>query len=129
MNLLEKVNKRILLVEDEPDLQISYIVRLKILGFNVESVGDGQEALNLIKKNVPDLILLDMMIPRLNGFKVCALLKESQKTKHVPVIVLSALKEPVFRQKAIDCGADAFFSKPLDWARLNRKIEKLLQLL
>jgi DNA-binding response OmpR family regulator len=128
MNLLKKINKKILLVEDEPDLQISYIVRLKILGFHVESVGDGQEALNLIKKNIPDLVLLDMMIPRFNGFKVCALLKESQRTRHIPVIVLSALKESVFRQKAIDCGADAFFVKPLDWAQVNRKIKTLLQL-
>lgn len=128
MNVLEKINKRILLVEDEPDLQISYIVRLKALGFNVESVGDGQTALNLIKKKNPDLILLDMMIPRFNGFKVCALLKESQKTQHIPIIVVSALTESVFRQKAIDCGADAFFVKPLDWELVNRKMKKLLQL-
>ncbi|MCB9757037.1 MAG: response regulator [Candidatus Omnitrophica bacterium] len=128
MNLSDKVNKKILLVEDEPDLQISYIVRLKIMGFHVESVGDGQTALNLVKKNIPDLVLLDMMIPRFNGFKVCALLKESQKTQHIPIIAVSALKESVFRQKAIDCGADAFFVKPLDWAQVNRKMKILLQL-
>ncbi len=126
MSVFTPARKRVVLVEDEQDLQSMYRQRLKGIGLDVVGVEDGLIALELIKKNIPDIVLLDAMIPRLNGFNVCANLKDDQLTKHIPIIFLTALNEPVFRQKAGQCGADAFFVKPLDWTVLENRIQALL---
>ncbi len=128
MNSSKNAKKKILLVEDDEDLQMSYLTRLKVLDFDVVLVKDGQSALDFVNKQVPDLILLDMLIPRINGFKVCTQLRESSTAKDVPIIVISGLAEPVFRKQALDCGADAFFVKPFDWDALHARIKTLLKL-
>lgn len=128
MDLKKKFRREIVLVEDESDFQQLYLARLKVMGFDVRLAQDGLQAIETVQKYSPDLILLDMMLPKVNGFKVCAELKDNRSTKDIPIIAISALHEPVFRRKAIDCGADAYFVKPLDWDVLDGKIKKLLKM-
>lgn len=128
MTSFKDSKKKVLLVEDDEDLQMSYLTRLQVLGFEVTLAKDGQGALDLVTKETFDLILLDMLIPRINGFKVCSQMKSFENSKNIPIIVISALAEPVFHKQAIECGADAFFVKPFDWEALHAKIKTLLKL-
>ena len=97
----------ILIVEDEPPLQ-------KLLAYNLESAGfaavqayDGEEALTLIDERPPDLVLLDWMLPQLSGLEVCRRLRRRPDTAHLPIIMLTALKEDVDRIIGLEIGASA----------------------
>ncbi len=120
------MTKKILVVDDEQDIRKVLAMRLKINGFTVIMAGDGQEGLEKARSENPDLVLLDLMLPKINGYEVCRLLKFDDKYKHIPVIILSALHEQLDRQKAVEYGADSFFVKPFDFDLLLFKMKSLL---
>lgn len=106
--------KRILLVDDEKDLVELVSRRLQAAGYEVVSAYDGREALDQVNRQKPDLILLDLMLPGMDGFKVCRLLKFSEGTKNIPVLIFSARCQQEDRQTAQECGADGYLTKPFD---------------
>jgi len=118
--------KKILVVEDDLITQKIVSVRLEINDYQVDTARDGEEALSKVKEEPPDLILLDLMMPKINGYEVCRMLKFDDKYKDIPVIVLSALDRQDEREKAVSSGADAVFIKPFDLGLLLVKIKELL---
>ncbi len=117
--------QKILIVEDEQDMLELYRIRLEKEGFEVLAAGDGEEGLKLAREEKPGLILLDLMLPKLDGFKVCRMLKFDNRYKHIPVIMLTARVEDKDRKLGISVGADAYMTKPFDWEELNEKIKEL----
>lgn len=103
--------KGILLVDDDLTLREMYEERLKAEGFTVETAKDGQEALDKATQTRPNLILLDVMMPRINGLDVLKRLKEQDETKNIPVIVLTALIQDRERLEGITRGADDYVVK------------------
>lgn len=118
--------KKILVVDDELDVQNILLFRLEINGYLVIAASDGEDGLERIKKDNPSLVLLDLMLPKINGFEVCRMLKFDDKYKNMPIIILSALDKEEDRKKAMESGADAYFLKPFDLEELLTKIKILL---
>lgn len=102
---------RILLVEDDLALATAYRVRMEAEGFDVRHCPNGEEALQEALEYHPDLILLDIMMPRLSGFDVLDILRNTKQTQHTKIIILTALSQPSDRQRAKDLGADEFLVK------------------
>ena len=105
---------KILIVDDVPlnvELQKTYLLSA---GYKVIVAMDGQEALQKIFEEHPDLILLDIMMPKMNGFEVCKELKSNPLTQFIPVVMVTALQEVEDKIRGIEAGADDFISKPLD---------------
>jgi DNA-binding response OmpR family regulator len=117
---------KVLVSEDNPDIRKILTMRLEINGYDVVQAQDGEEALDKIKKDSPDLVILDLMMPKISGFEVCRMIKFDEKYKDMPIIVLSALDQQADREKAIENGADAYFIKPFDLELLLNKIKSLI---
>lgn len=116
----------LLLVDDnEQNLELLEAY-LEDLGASIRTASDGLAALNEVKRQPPDLILLDIMMPRMSGFQCCAKLKGEASTKHIPVIMVTALNEESDRERAEDCGADGFISKPLNKAEVLDLVRRFL---
>jgi CheY-like chemotaxis protein len=115
---------RILVVDDEPDNCELLELLLAWEGFAVVTACGGAEALALVAQQPPDLILLDVMMPGMTGFEVVATLKGQPGTKHIPVIMVTAMEDP--RARAEGVGADGFLRKPLDREDLVRHVRQLL---
>lgn len=119
---------RVLIVDDNPtNVELVYAY-LKPCGYNLEKAFDGEDALKKIEANPPDLILLDLMMPRLSGYEVCQKIKTDPKTQFIPVIVITALKELDDKIKAIEMGADDFLMKPFNKVELMTRVKSLLKL-
>jgi len=103
--------KTVLLVEDDLTMIKMYSTKLKMEGFAIEQAGDGEEGLNKAKTVKADLIILDLMIPKLGGMELLARLKEEEKTKNIPVIILSNLSQEQDIKKANELGVDHFLIK------------------
>lgn len=103
--------KRILFVEDDDALAGVYIVRLQAEGFDVKRVADGEQALAAATEFRPDLILLDIMMPKISGFEVLDILRNTPETANVKVIVLTALSQASDQEKAKSLGADDYIVK------------------
>lgn len=116
----------ILVVEDEPDLCQIMVTRLQSSGYQVESAADGRSGLDKARRRMPDLIILDIMLPKLDGLKVCRFLKYDQKYKSIPIVMVSARAGLEDQQAARSAGADAFFLKPIPWDKLFVEITKWL---
>jgi CheY-like chemotaxis protein len=101
----------ILIIEDDPYILKMYKLKLEIEGFKVETAVNGKLGVEAVKKNVPDLILLDILMPEMDGFEVLDHLKASQKTKEVPVLVLSNLDKEDHINKAMSFGIQGFILK------------------
>ena len=116
---------RILLVDDEPDFIELMKFRLAGLGCDFLVAGDGIQALSQARQFKPDLILLDILLPDLDGLSVCEILRRQPATKKIPIIFMSALSGDVTRRTA-SVHAEDFFTKPIDLPRLERRITELL---
>ncbi len=106
------MSKKVLLAEDERNVILGVRTCLDAVGYQIEIVEDGEEALNSIRKEHPDLILLDLLMPKVDGFEVLKEVKGNNDTKNIPVIVLTAKAEEEDRQRAMDLGADSYMTKP-----------------
>ena len=118
---------KILIVDDEPANVDMLIQELEEEGYNLLAAYDGEEALIMAQEHQPNLILLDVMMPKVDGFTVCRILKGSGKTVLIPVILLTALRSQEDRVRGIEAGADDFISKPFDRDELLAKIRSLLR--
>ena len=118
--------KRILVVDDESDMVDIVKLNLELQGYHVLSAMDGQEGLRMVKEQQPDLILLDVMMPQMNGYQVCRLLKFDDQYKHIPIILLTARARTEDRKEAQAVGADSFITKPFSMSDLLTKVGDLL---
>ncbi len=118
---------RVLVVDDEPVNRRVLEAMLIPLGYEVDLAKDGQEALERVHSNLPDLILLDVMMPRMDGFEVCRKLKSNPGTQPIPVVIVTALKEVEDRVQALEAGADDFLTKPVDKTELRARARSLLK--
>ncbi len=123
---MDEKKVRLLLVDDEPDLVQMVSVRLKAAGYEVSTAYDGQEALDKVKQARPDLMILDLMLPKLDGYKVCRLLKFDERTKSIPILIFTARAQVEDVTLATECGADAYLTKPFEAKALLGKIQELL---
>lgn len=119
--------KRLLIVEDEKDMMEILTFRLEAAGFEVIQAYDGQEGLDKAYSQSPDLILLDLMLPRIDGYQVCRKLKSDVKYKKIPIIMLTARASEKERKMGLECGAEAYIIKPFDPQALMDKIKELLR--
>lgn len=119
------MEKKILIVDDEPDLMSIARFRLEKSGFKVISAVNGKEALEMTAKERPDLILLDLRLPLLNGTDVCLQLKRDDKLKNIPVILFTASTDKI-ADKVMACGAQDYILKPFSAEDLIEKINKLI---
>jgi DNA-binding response OmpR family regulator len=119
--------KTILLVDDD-HATLKYVgLILENEGYRVVVAHDGEEALLKVRESHPDLMLLDIIMPRKNGYQVCRTIKEDEALRTLPVLMLSAKSQPSDRFWAKRVGADGFVAKPFDPADLLREIHALLQ--
>lgn len=118
--------KTLLVVDDEPDLRESIAIRLKTSGYRVMTASDGLEALKKARSLSPDLILLDLMLPKMDGYKVARLLKFDDRYSRIPILVLSARGQDLDKEMAARVGADDYLVKPFSSADLLARIKKLL---
>ena len=117
---------RLLVVEDEPALAKVLQMRLQIEGFDVAVAGDGAEAMSMIAKRRPHLVVCDLMMPVMDGLEVTRAIKGNPRLKAIPILVLTALRSDKQMKELQSLGADAFVTKPYDGKELSAQIRKLL---
>ncbi len=121
-------NKPRILVVDDEDRNLRLMEAMLIpLGYEVVLARDGLEALDKVRETPPDVILLDVMMPKMDGFEVARRLKENEGTKNIPVVMVTALKKVQDRIKALEVGADDFLSKPIDESELVATVNSQLK--
>ncbi|MGE5465070.1 MAG: response regulator [Syntrophothermus sp.] len=114
----------ILIVEDEPALRETLTYNLKKDGFSVEAVGDGRAALDSARRLKPDLIVLDLMLPEIDGFEVCRILRQEMAT---PVLMLTARDDEIDRVVGLEVGADDYLTKPFSMRELMARVKAQLR--
>jgi DNA-binding response OmpR family regulator len=119
---------RILVVDDEPDLIAVLRMGLQMEGFEVLEAADGAAGLERAQADKPDLIVLDLMLPKMDGYQVCRSLKFDSRYKNLPIFILSARPGEQDRRLALEMGADDFIRKPYDLKELVGKIRARLKL-
>jgi len=124
---MNQPRSRVLVVDDEPDLVRILEFGLKAAGYQVETASDGQEGLKKARELKPDIILLDLMLPKLDGYKVCRLLKFDERYKHIPIMILSARTQEGDQTLAHEMGANRFLTKPYEFAEILEHIQALLK--
>jgi two-component system, OmpR family, alkaline phosphatase synthesis response regulator PhoP len=118
--------KRILVVDDELHLIRSLTFVLDKEGYEVDTANDGEEALRKVSENRPDLIFLDIMMPKKNGYEVCETIRSIPELKEVYIIMLSAKGWDIDREKALSVGANEFMSKPFSPMYAISRVKKVL---
>ena len=117
---------KILYVEDNEDNIYMLSRRLKRKGFDLIIARDGEEGVEAAEKEVPDLILMDLSLPKLDGWGATKALKNNEKTQHIPIIALSAHAMQEHKESALEAGCNDYDTKPVEFARLLSKIEEQL---
>ena len=120
-------NKRILLVDDEPHLIRSLAFVLGKEGYEIATASNCDEALEKARQNKPDLMFLDVMMPRKNGYDVCREIKGSPDLKDIYIIMLSARGQDAAIRQGLECGADEFLTKPFSPLAVLAKVKELLK--
>jgi two-component system phosphate regulon response regulator PhoB len=118
---------RILVVEDEPDLLEAVVFALKKEGMKPVACRDGEEALRLVKERQPDLVLLDLMLPGLDGIEVCRRLRASEETARIPIIMVTAKAEETDAVIGLGVGADDYVRKPFGLKELVARVRSILR--
>ncbi|WP_298272527.1 response regulator [Geobacter sp.] len=118
--------KKILIVEDEESLLKLESILLSSRGYAVTGVLNGMAALEQIAVVKPDLVILDIMLPEMDGFEVCRRIKANPETSHIPIIMLTAKKSSQDQKKGLDAGAAAYVTKPFKSARIMEIIQGLI---
>jgi len=118
---------KILCVEDSEDTLLSLHKRLSLAGFEVKVASNGKEGVDWAKTLLPDLIVMDLRLPGLDGWEATRRLKSQPETKHIPVIVVTADISKESREKAFAAGCDEFETKPVQFEKLVKKIRSFLK--
>ncbi len=119
--------KKILVVDDEPDILKVVIFRLQKEGYEVKTAIDGQMAIDMLSEERPDMVLLDITLPLLNGFEVCKRIKSDENLKDIPVMFLTAsTASEGFKERAESVGSQGYMFKPFDYELLLEKVKKLI---
>lgn len=119
--------KRILLIEDDEDIQELVSFHLGKEGYSVHTVASGEAAMEAAKKSTPDLILLDLMLPGIDGLQVCRNFRSEQKTRHIPIVMLTAKGEETDIVTGLEVGADDYITKPFSPKVLVARIRNILR--
>ncbi|WP_130733819.1 response regulator transcription factor [Flavobacterium sp. J27] len=119
--------KKILLVDDEPNIIMSLEYTFKKNNFEVYIARDGQEALDILKNHIPDAIILDVMMPNVDGYATLEQIKMNPDLEHCKVIFLSAKNKETDIQKGLDLGASAYMTKPFSLKKLVDKVKELIE--
>ncbi|MEM7168565.1 MAG: response regulator [Pseudomonadota bacterium] len=117
--------KRVLLAEDEPNIVEALTFLLDRAGFEVDVVMDGRQALDATLARLPDVLVLDVMLPTLDGYEVLRQLRADQRAKYLPVLVLTAKGQSEDRETALACGADKYITKPFANSEIVAAVEQL----
>lgn len=115
-----------ILAEDDPDIQLVARLALKRAGFDVTVVGNGQEALEAVQRTPPDVILLDWMMPELDGPETCRRLKSDPATAGIPVVFLTAKSQEAEIERGLSLGAAGYVTKPFDALALGQQIKDIV---
>ncbi|KIH77368.1 twitching motility two-component system response regulator PilG [Geoalkalibacter ferrihydriticus] len=118
--------KKILIVEDEESLLKLESILLTSKGYEVRGVANGRAALEGLEEDMPDLVLLDIMLPEMDGFEVCRRIKQNPVTRHIPVIMLTAKKTREDMERGREVGADCYITKPFKSAMVIETIQRYL---
>lgn len=116
---------RVLIAEDEPNIVESLTFLLRRAGYDVASVLDGEAALVSLRARAPDLMILDLMLPRRNGFEVLKAIKADPALRSIPVLVLTAKGQPQDRKLALEIGVEAFITKPFSNQKIVEEVRRL----
>lgn len=117
---------KVLIVDDDP-INIELLEGYLSKDYDILKALDGNEALIIVEANPPDIILLDLIMPGINGYQVCKKLKDDPKTNHIPIVIVTSLHETEDRNKAIEAGADDFITKPFDIIELSVRVKSHLR--
>ena len=118
---------KILIIEDEPAQREILLYQLKKAGFAALWADNGEEGLLLAQENLPDVLILDWMLPKLSGLEICRQLRAHQDTKHIPIILLSARSEEADKVQGLDIGADDYVAKPYSVVELMARVKTQLR--
>ncbi len=116
----------ILVVDDEPNILLSLEFLMKQAGYQVRTATDGEAALQALEAGLPDLVLLDVMMPRKDGYQVCQAIRRDERWKHLKVIMLTAKGREVEREKGLAMGADDYITKPFSTQEVVEKVKEML---
>ncbi len=119
--------KKILVIEDEDDMRALLSLTLAMSGYQVFVASDGPQGMDEVAANVPHLIILDLMLPTIGGYEVCARLKSDQRFCMIPILMFTARVSEVDRFMGLQCGADDYLPKPFDEDVLLAKVQQLLE--
>jgi len=117
---------KVLLIDDDSDAVEITRARLEAKGFRFCGITDEVEGINIVRSQKPDIILLDVAMPRIDGFSLCKIIKGDKKLSRIPVIFITSKELISHVEKGFASGGDDYILKPVDWDRLIEKIEKLL---
>lgn len=117
---------KVLIIEDDFSLAENLSSLLKKKGFEVESAADGPAGIAAARRFLPDVVLLDILIPKISGFDVCRTLRSDEATKDIKILMTTGLDRMADVEKAFSCGAADYLVKPFDSERLLKKIKKVL---
>ncbi|RJX19840.1 MAG: response regulator [Desulfobulbus sp.] len=120
------MSRTVLIVDDEPNIVLSIKFLINQQGYEVRTAGNGEEALQELRRQIPDLILLDIMMPKPDGYEVCQLIRSTPEWKDIPVIMLTAKGRDVEKQKGLAMGADDYITKPFATHELVAKVRAVL---
>ena len=117
----------VVLAEDDPDIQLVARLSLKRAGFTVTVVSNGQEALEAVRRQPPDVVLLDWMMPEVDGLETCRQLKADPHTANIPVVFLTAKSQEAEIQRGLSLGASGYVTKPFDALTLGEQIRQIVE--
>jgi DNA-binding response OmpR family regulator len=117
---------RILIVDDEPNIVLALELLMKREGYEIHTVDDGQKALDAVKEFRPDLIILDIMMPKMDGYEVCQLIRADASLKDVYIIMLTAKGREVEKEKGMALGADYYITKPFSTREVMMRVKEFL---
>jgi DNA-binding response OmpR family regulator len=118
---------RVLIVEDEPNIVLSLEILLRRAGYETASTADGEAALEIIRRTRPDVVLLDIMLPKRNGYEVCQAVKSDPTLSSIPVVMLTAKGQEVEILKGLELGASAYIAKPFGNAEVLEAVRAALE--
>ena len=121
------MKKRVLLAEDHPGTIEVMQMELEVLGYDVTVAQDGQEAVQKATAEPPDVIVMDMLMPKMDGFQAASSIRQNPKTKDIPILAATALARPGDREKCLESGCDGYIAKPFTHKQLGAAIDRLFE--